>query len=215
MFKEVLAEGKRERIPLVTVFRTRPVALILAAGAALLGIGSYSLMNTYTITYGYTELGYQYNDLLLATTIGGLLQLVTIPLFGVWANRIGSWRVVLIGAIGTLVVAFPIYALLPTASFGVLVGMMIIGGILPTASWAALGGLMAELFGARIRYTAISFAYAVAAILSGFIPAITLGFGEATGFAWWHPAIVLAVLSLITAVSAFLAGRRSEPVEAI
>lgn len=214
VFREVVAESKRERIPLVTVFRTRFVALVLAAGAALLGIGSYSLMNTYTITYGYTELGYQYNDLLLATTIGGLLQLVTIPLFGAWANRIGSWRVVLYGAIGTLVVAFPIYFLLPTASFAVLVGMMIIGGILPTMSWAALGGLMAELFGARIRYTAISFAYAVAAFISGFIPAITLGFGQATGFAWWHPAIILAVLSLITAVSAFFAGRRTEPIEA-
>jgi MFS family permease len=215
VFKEVLSEDKRVRVPLVTVFRTRPVALLIAAGAALLGIGSYSLMNTYTITYGYTALGYQYNDLLLATTIGGLLQLLTIPLFGVWANRIGSWRVVLYGAIGTLIVAFPIYFLLPTASFGVLVGMMIIGGILPTASWAALGGLMAELFGARIRYTAISFAYAVAAILSGFIPAITLAFGEATGNAWWHPAIVLAVLSIITAVASFFAGRRSEPIEAI
>jgi len=172
-------------------------------------------MNSYTIQYGYEQLGYQYSDLLLATTIGGLLQLVTIPLFGALANRIGSWRVVLIGAIGTLVVAFPIYALLPTASFGVLVGMMIIGGILPTMSWAALGGLLAELFGARIRYTAISFAYAVAAIISGFLLPATFAFGQAVDFAWWHPAIVLAALSIITAVSAFFAGRRVEPIEAL
>ena len=72
----------------------------------------------------------------------------------------------LIGAIGTLLVAFPIYFLLQSASFGVLVGMMIIGGILPTMSWAALGGLLSELFDGRFRYAAISFAYAVAAIVS-------------------------------------------------
>jgi MFS family permease len=82
-------------------------------------------------------------------------------------------------------------------------------------SWAALGGLLSELFDGRFRYAAISFAYAVAAIISGFIPAITLAFGEATGYPWWHPAIVLGVLSLITAVSAFLAKRRVEPIDAI
>ena len=215
VFEQVLAQERRERIPLLTAFRKRPVALLLAAGAALLGIGSYSLMNTYTLEYGAVQLGYDYNQLLLAVTIGALLQLVTIPLFGVWANRIGSYRVVLIGAIGTLLVAFPIYFLLQTASFEILVGMMIIGGILPTMSWAALGGLLSELFDGRFRYAAISFAYAVAAVVSGFVPAITLGFGEATGYPWWHPAIVLAVMSVITALSAFLARKRVEPIDAI
>jgi MFS family permease len=172
-------------------------------------------MNTYTLNYGAAQLGYDYNQLLLATTIGALLQLVTIPLFGAWANRIGSARVVLIGAVGTLLVAFPIYFLLQSASFGVLVGMMIIGGILPTMSWAALGGLLSELFGARIRYSGISFAYAIAAIISGFVLPATLAFGEATAYAWWHPGVVLAAMSLITAVSAYFAGRRVEPIEAL
>ncbi len=108
-----------------------------------------------------------------------MLQLVTIPLFGVLANRIGSARVVFIGAVGTLIVAFPIYFLLQSASFGVLVGMMIIGGILPTMSWAALGGVLSKLFGARIRYSAISFAYAIAAIVSGCVLPLTYAFGEA------------------------------------
>jgi MFS family permease len=215
VFVELVEKQQRERLPLAKVFRTKPLALVLGVGAALLGIGSYSLMNTYTLNYGAAQLGYDYNQLLLATTIGALLQLVTIPLFGAWANRIGSARVVLIGAVGTLLVAFPIYFLLQSASFGVLVGMMIIGGILPTMSWAALGGLLSELFGARIRYSGISFAYAIAAIISGFVLPATLAFGEATAYAWWHPGVVLAAMSLITAVSAYFAGRRVEPIEAL
>jgi hypothetical protein len=82
-------------------------------------------------------------------------------------------------------------------------------------SWAALGGLLSELFDGRFRYAAISFAYAVAAIISGFVPAITLGFGEATRYAWWHPAIVLAVMSVITALSSFLARTRVKPIDAV
>ncbi|MFG6401580.1 MFS transporter [Microbacterium sp. P04] len=207
VFREVVAEGRRERVPFVAMFRERPTAMVIAVGAALLGIGSYSLMNTYTITYGTTQLGFAYQDLLVATTIGGLLQLVTIPLFGVLAARVGSAKVVAWGAIGTLLISFPIYFILQEANFGVLVALMIVGGILPTMSWAALGGLMNDLFPDNFRYSALSFAYALAATVSGFVPALTLGLGNATGFAWWHPGVVLAAMSAISLVSAWAAVR--------
>ncbi|WP_240658756.1 MFS transporter, partial [Microbacterium sp. CPCC 204701] len=211
VFRGVVAEGRRDRIPFVTMFARRPGAMVIAIGAALLGIGSYSLMNTYTVNYGVEQLGFSFQDLLVATTIGGLLQLVTIPLFGAWANRIGSARVVLWGALGTLLITFPMYFLLQFATFPILVGTMIVGGILPTMAWAALGGLMNDLFPDNFRYSALSFSYALAATISGFVPYLTFELGIATGFAWWHPGLVLAAMSAVTLVAAWLAARR--PVE--
>jgi MFS family permease len=207
VFREVVAEGRRDRLPFATMFAQRPVAIVIAIGAALLGIGSYSLMNTYTINYGAAELGFSFQDLLIATTIGGLLQLVTIPLFGSLATRIGSARVVAWGALGTLLITFPMYFLLQFATFPILVGTMIIGGILPTMSWAALGGLMNDLFPDHFRYSALSVSYAIAATVSGFVPLVTLALGEASGYAWWHPGVVLALLSVATLVSAWAASR--------
>ncbi|MCG7311415.1 MFS transporter [Brachybacterium sp. ACRRE] len=207
VFTRLRSDGSRDRIPVLDMLRSRPLALGTAVLAALLGIGSYSLMNTYTMNYGAEQLGYPFLQLLTATTIGSLLQLVTIPLFGLLATRIGSARVVGIGALGTALIALPMYALLPSATFGVLVAMMVIGGILPTMSWAALGGLMNDLFEGRFRYSALSFAYAIAATLSGFIPLLTAALGGATGQAWWHPALVLIVLSLATLVGALGARR--------
>jgi sugar phosphate permease len=99
------------------------------------------------------------------------------------------------------------YWLLQFASFPVLVGTMIVGGILPTMSWAALGGLMNDLFVDHYRYSALSVAYAVAAAVSGFIPLVTTLIGESSGYAWWHPGVVLALLSLITLVAAWAASR--------
>lgn len=215
VFRELAQHRERSRMPVLDTFRRRPLAVLLGVAVALLGIGSYSLMNTYTVSYGVTHLGFSYNDLLVATSIGGLLQLVTIPLFGAWANRIGSARVVAWGAVGTLVIAFPMYYLLQFATFPILVGTMIIGGILPTASWAALGGLMADLFPGRLRYSAMSIAYSIAAVISGFVPAITDGLGIATHTAWWHPGIVLGIMSLVSAVAAFASVRRSRPVETL
>jgi MFS family permease len=211
LFRALVTTGRRDRFPLLSMLRAQPMALATAVGAALLGIGSYSLMNTYTLSYGVTALGFSYNDLLVATTIGGLLQLITIPLFGVWASRIGSARVVAWGALGTAVIAFPMYFVLQYATFPVLVGTMIIGGILPTMSWAALGGLMSDLFAVRYRYSALAFAYSIAAVVSGFIPALTLTLGEQTHNAWWHPGVVLAAMSLVTLAAAIVAARSKIP----
>lgn len=207
VFEDVVKRERRPRVPFFTLLKEQPVAIFIAVAVALLGIGSYSLMNTYTINYGVVQLGFQYYELLIATTIGGLLQLITIPLFGAWAVRIGSASVVAWGALGTLLVAFPIYYFLQFANFGVLVAMMLIGGILPTMSWAALGGVYSDLFDERYRYSALGFSYSIAAVVSGFVPAVTLTIGQATGNVWWHPAIVLAGLSLITLLATLLAGR--------
>ncbi|WBU38999.1 MFS transporter [Homoserinibacter sp. YIM 151385] len=213
VFAKLVAEGKRDRLPLADVLRSQPGQVVIAIGAALLGIGSYSLMNTYTVNYGATVLKFAYSDLLLATTIGGLLQLVTIPLFGRLAMRIGSARVVMWGAIGTALIAFPMYFLLQFATFPILVGTMIVGGILPTMSWAALGGLMSDQFAGRYRYSALSFSYSIAAVLTGFVPALTLLLGQASGFAWWHPGIVLVTMSALTAVAALAAARTRVPLD--
>ena len=213
VFKAILATDKRERIPVLAAFRKYPVAILVAIGAALLGIGSYALMNTYTIGYGISVLGFSYPDLALATLIGSLLQFVTIPLFGILANRIGPARVVVIGAIGTLLIAFPMYFLLQFATFEILVGTMIIGGILPTLAWAGLGGLMANIFGGPVRYSAMAIAYAIAAALSGAIPFVTQGLSVASGGAWWHPGVVLAFISAVTLVSALVASRWKRPVD--
>jgi MFS family permease len=207
VFEEVRKQERRPKVPLLALLREQPLAIFVAVTVAMLGIGSYSLMNTYTIQYGVVQLGFEYQQLLIATTIGGLLQLVTIPLFGAWAMRIGSTAVVAWGALGTLLVAFPIYYFLQFADFGVLVGMMIIGGILPTMSWAALGGVFSELFDERYRYSALGFSYSIAAVFAGFVPAVTLAIGQATDNVWWHPGLVLAALSLVTLVGALVARR--------
>jgi membrane protein implicated in regulation of membrane protease activity len=91
---------------------------------------------------------------------------------------------------------------------------MIVGGILPTLSWAGLGGLMADIFGGAIRYSALSIAYSVAAVISGVIPLATTALGRATSFAWWHPGVVLAALSVITLAASIVAARWSRPVDA-
>jgi MFS family permease len=203
----MVAKGRQVRYPFLEVIKNAPFAIVIAVGGALLGHGSYTLMSTYTTNYGVEVLGYQPMEFTLALTIGSVLQLITIPTFGWIANKYGSAKVVAWGALGTLIVAFPLYWLILDATFLVLVLIMVIGGILPTASWAALGGMMSDLFDEKSRYTALAFSYNVGASVAATLPFFLTLMRVATDNAWWHPGIVLAGLSLITLLSAMVAAR--------
>jgi len=207
VFKELVEKGRRAEFPFMDVIRRAPFAVVIAVGGALLGHGSYTLMNTYTTNYGVTVLGYQAMEFTMALTIGSLLQLIMIPTFGWLANRYSSTAVVAWGALGTLLVAFPLYWIILDATFFVLVMIMVVGGILPTASWAALGGMMSDLFDDKTRYTALAFSYNIAAAIAATLPFLLVVMREATDSAWWHPGVVLAALAAITLLSALQAGR--------
>lgn len=207
VFKDMVANNTRVRFPFLEVIKKAPFAILVAVGGALLGHGSYTLMNTYTTNYGVEILGYSPMEFTLALTIGSLLQLVTIPLFGALANRHGSARVVAWGALGTMLVAFPLYWIILDATFIVLVIIMVVGGILPTASWAALGGMMSDLFDEKARYTALALSYNIGAAVAATLPFFLTLMRVATDNAWWHPGIVLAGLSAITLLAALVAMR--------
>lgn len=213
VFKSILERDARVRYPFIEVIKRAPFALIIAIGGALLGHGSYTLMNTYTTNYGVEVLGYQPMEFTMALTIGSVLQLITIPTFGWLANRVGSAKVVAWGALGTMLVSFPLYWIILDAQFLTLVLIMVIGGILPTASWAALGGMMSDIFDEKARYTALAVSYNVGASVAATLPFLLVLMREATNNAWWHPGVVLAALSLITLLAAAQAGkmRISEP----
>ncbi|MBJ2120194.1 MFS transporter [Arthrobacter sp. MSA 4-2] len=207
VFKDAASSNRLARVPFLEVIRSQPTAVVVAAASAVLGIGSYFLLVSYTQAYGTERLGLSEATVLNAALIGSLLQLVTIPAFGYLAMRIGSAKVVAGGALGTALIAFPLYWVISIATEPVYIAAILLGGILPTATWAALGGLMADIFDPRTGFTALSFAYSIAAIIAGFVPSITTVFGTATDGAWWHPGIVLVVLSLVTLVGALLAVR--------
>ena len=209
VFKEVENRHQVARIPLLEVLRSQPLAVLVAVAASLLGIGSYFLMTTYTQSYGTEVLGLSQNTVLNAALVGSVLQLATIPAFGWLATRIGSARVVAGGAVATALISFPLYYLISIADRPLYILTILIGGIAPTAAWAALGGLMADLFPARTSFTAMSLAYSFAGIMAGFTPWATALFADLTGSAWWHPGVVLALMSLITLGGAAAAARMS------
>ncbi|MBF6143119.1 MHS family MFS transporter [Nocardia farcinica] len=191
VFQAAAAEAEpAPRIPFVAILQ-RPATLLLACG---IGIGPFALtalLSTYMISYA-TNIGYD-----RSSTVNGLLfvsttAFIAIPLFSALSDRVGRRPVVLGGAIGIVILAWPIYTMVDSGSVPLLFAAMVLGQCAQSAMFAPLGALLSEMFGTAVRYTGASMGYQFAALLGGgFTPlvasALLVGGPDST------PLILLAV----------------------
>ncbi|MFF2777270.1 MFS transporter [Streptomyces sp. NPDC058052] len=186
-------------VPLARVLR-RPRTLVLACGVGIGPFALTALISTFMLTYA-TGIGYTTSQVMTGMVFTSLAGLVAIPLFSALSDRAGRRAVVLGGAAGAVVLAFPVYALVDTKVPALLVAGMVLGQIAQSAMYAPLGPLLSELFGTRVRYTGASLGYQLAALVGGgFTPLLAGGLlADRAGSA---PLAVLAVVcGLVTALA--------------
>lgn len=150
----------------------RPRTLILACAVGIGPFALTALISTYMISYA-TAIGYHRTDVMTALIFTSLTGLVAIPLFSALSDFLGRRVVMLAGAIGIIVYAWPFYALIDMRSQGYLILAMVIAQIIQSMMFAPLGALFSEMFGTAVRYTGASMGYQLAALLgAGFTPLI-------------------------------------------
>ncbi|NHU47974.1 MFS transporter [Rhodococcus sp. A14] len=176
------AAAKTERIPLLEVVTRHPRALLAALViSGVPGISTYMVL-TYALSYGTAEIGYSRTALLVIGIVVCVLQLVAIPLLAGIADRSGTRKLVLLAAVLQAAGAVILFPLINTGNLA-LAALGSIFGVLPTAlTYAVLPAILSEQFPTKIRYTGISLAYQLGAILGGGIaPIIATALLAATG----------------------------------
>ncbi|MFI8951019.1 MFS transporter [Streptomyces sp. NPDC053750] len=186
LFQQALAAQKEReatgpsRIPLAQVLR-RPRALVLACAV---GIGPFAvtgMISIFILTYA-TGIGYTTSEVMNGLIAASCMGLVTIPLFSALSDRVGRRTVVMSGAMGIVLLAFPMFALIDTRSPALLILGLLLGQLLQSAMYAPLGPLLSEMFGTEVRYTGASMGYQLAALIgSGFTPLIASSLLSASG----------------------------------
>lgn len=160
-----------QRMPFMEVVR-KPRTLILACAVGIGPFALTALISTYMISYA-TAIGYHRTDVMTALIFTSLIGLVTIPFFSALSDHVGRRRVMLAGAVGIMVYAWPFYALVDLRSQTYLVVAMMIAQVIQSMMYAPLGALFSEMFGTAVRYTGASMGYQLAALLgAGFTPLI-------------------------------------------
>jgi MFS transporter, MHS family, metabolite:H+ symporter len=137
---------------------------------------------------------------------GSIIGFATVPVIGMLGDRFGRRSMYTALSLITIAFAFPMMLLITSGTTtGLLLGM-IAGLNLGVLGLFALESVtMAELFGARTRFTQLALSKEIGGILATAIgPVVAAALTAATG-SWWPIAAMLIAYSLITLVAARLA----------
>lgn len=208
-FRAMLEDAERggpKPAPVVEAFRRTWGRMIVGIGAAFLGVGGFFLMSTFVISYGTDELGIDKQTMLNATVIGSVVEIIVLVLAGRLADRIGAWRVCALGAVLTMVVAFPAFWLVDTKETGlVYLGVSLGIGAL-SIPYAPIGAVVSGMFPEEFRYSAVAMSYNLAGVLSGFVPLMATSLTSAAGGASWGASLLLIAIAACTVAGSLAAG---------
>jgi len=201
-FKRVQNEGKVSKAPLLEVIKQNPRPFLIAVGMKISEVAWVYVLIVFSVFYCTTKLGLPKSLILNGIVAGALLELVTIPLFGVLSDRFGRKALYYFGIAASLAAAFLVFPLLETKDPAtIVVTIAILLSLTHGTMFGPQAAYMTELFGTRVRYSGASLGCQIAAALSGgFAPMIATGLLAATG-GTAAISIYLIVLGLITLIA--------------
>jgi MFS family permease len=211
VFEELAQKRERTRMPIVQVFRKHWLLVILAA-LTFAGNNAAGYMTTGGFLQSYAttpiadggHVGMERTPVLIAVAGSALVWLLFTWLGGAISDRIGRRNTYIIGWIVFLITVWLLFPLVNTGNawlFFVGIALFTIGNGLTYGPQAAY---FTELFPASIRYSGVSIAYAIGAILGGaFAPLISAWLVQVTGTSWavaWYIAGVMVIAFIATLV---------------
>ena len=177
--------------PIFDALRLYPRLIFVAAGAFVSTNLAFYILMTYVVAYGTSAAGLALprSTMLIPGLITNTAAPAVMFLSGIMSDRYGRRRIFVIGVVLMGVWGFILFPLIETRSFLWITTAIFVGLSLTAWTYAPMAAMFAELFIARVRYTAASLAYQIAAIVGGGLAPIT-----ATGlYAKYHSNIWISV----------------------
>jgi MHS family shikimate/dehydroshikimate transporter-like MFS transporter len=182
-------------------------SFLIAVGLKLSEVSWVYMLTVFVVVYATTKLAIPKTTMLDAVLYAALLELITLPWFGWISDKIGRRPLFIVGALFTIVFAFPLFWMLESKSTAVIfIAIMIAMNFGHGMMFASESCYFPELFGPRVRYSGATFGFQLsAAIGGGFAPIVATAMAGYIG-GTTAVSIMLMVLGLITLVAALAAG---------
>lgn len=191
-----LVDQKSAWARLMDLLREHPKALLQTAALSAPAVAYYTWA-TFLPTYANLTTGRDLSSTLAGSVIGLTLLVIIVPICGALSDRLGRRKIFpIIGAIGMIVLFYPMLLLLNQPGYWVYV-------LVSASGWVVLGiwqsvypTIQAELFPAAVRVSGIGFAHQIViAVFGGTAPLIAAWF-IGTG----HPMYVAIYMTVIVAL---------------
>jgi metabolite-proton symporter len=201
VFRNLVAERKIERAPILEVCRKQPGTILAAMFARTSEQGPFYIFTAFIFAYGTTTLHVS-RDLLLAGVLAAVcVSAVTIPLSGYISDRIGRKKMYIIGCATMGIFGFIYFGLIDTGSSVLIFIAMVLSLIPHDMQYGPQAALIAESFTPRLRYSGASIGYQLASITAGGpAPLIATAL-----FATYKSGTPIAIYILVTAIVSIIA----------
>ncbi|EAA8386687.1 MFS transporter [Salmonella enterica] len=208
LFIEEQTRRKTEKIkpmmPLFQLFKTHRSGVLLGTGLSILwAVSVYSLIIFMPI-YVQRVLHFESHQAFLAALIGNCFMVVCCVAAGSYSDRIGTHKLLMVGAGLLLVCSYPLLMLLNAShTTGTLIFVQSLFCILVSLFVGVAPVALSELFPTEVRASGMSVSYNLAVtIFGGFAPAILTWLTENTGTrfapAWY--VMIASVLAMVTLI---------------
>jgi len=209
VFEEMAQKRERTRMPIVEVFRKHWLLVILAA-LTFAGNNAAGYMTTGGFLQSYAttpiadggHVGMERTPVLLAVAASAVVWLLFTWFGGALSDRIGRRNTYIIGWIAFLITVWLLFPLVNTGNAWLFLAGLVLFTIGNGLTYGPQAAYFTELFPASIRYSGVSIAYAIGAILGGaFAPLISTWLVQVTGTSWavaWYIAGVMAIAFIAT-----------------
>ncbi|ROQ60394.1 MHS family alpha-ketoglutarate permease-like MFS transporter [Rathayibacter sp. PhB152] len=196
-FEAVETDQRSALAALKDLLRNHRKPLLQTAALSAPAVAYYTWA-TFLPTYANLTTGRALSETLAGSVIGLVLLVIIVPVCGYLSDRLGRRRIFpIVGAIGMIVLFFPLLLLLEQPGFGVYI-------LVAASGWVVLGiwqsvypTIQAELFPAAVRVSGIGFAHQIViAVFGGTAPLIAtalVGAGQ--------PLLVAVYMIVIVAIS--------------
>jgi len=173
-FREIHDHDEVAEMPILEVLRKDWKNFLIAVGLKLTEVAWVYILTVFIVFYAATRLGLSRSIILDAVLYAALLELITIPLFGILSDKIGRKPMYAAGAIFSALLAFPLFVLLDTKdTMTITLTIAVVMSLTHALMFGPQAAFLPELFGTKVRYSGASLGCQVSAAISGgFAPLI-------------------------------------------
>ncbi|MBY4867676.1 MHS family MFS transporter [Burkholderia anthina] len=187
--------------PVVEVFRSHKLRLLLAVGSTAVIFGGYYLFTTICLAY-ISSRHLPSSIGLYGTILGSAIALPVLLCSGRLSDKVGRRPMYIVASVGMGIWSLVVFHLIDTASPFLGTGAIALGLALWAIAYGVQGAFLPELFPPEVRCSAASLAYQVTGAIGGLLPmaAISLMSSFGSTLAVSAMIIVTAALTLLSVI---------------